>query len=127
MIVIISLIVIPQFVNTISSIITEIPIVLKNVKDFITTNSDKYEVIRKGSAALHINIDGILQSIMSTASNILNDILNSIFSLMGSLTNDLMNFIIAITFAIYALVNKEKLLMQIRKVMSAFLKRREHK
>ncbi|WP_026882643.1 AI-2E family transporter [Clostridium akagii] len=122
MIVIIALIVIPQFVNTVSGITDEIPIILKNVKNFITVNSDKYEVIKKGLVALHINIDGILQSIMSTASDILNDILNSIFSLMGSLTNGLMNFIIGVTFAIYALVNKEKLLMQIRKVMSAFLR-----
>lgn len=121
-VVIVALIVIPEFVNAVSVIIEAIPETLENVKNFITTNSDKYEVIGKGLTTLKIDIDEISKGIMSAASGVLTSILSSILLFVGSLTNSLLNFVIAIVFAIYVLVSKEKLSMQIRKVMKAFLK-----
>ena len=123
-IVIVALIVVPEFVNAVSVIVTAIPGALDSVKDFIVTNSYKYEVVEKALITLKIDIDSILGSVMSAASTILTDILNSIISFMSSFTNGLMNFFIAFVFAIYVLVSKEKLIMQIKKVMKAFLSRK---
>jgi predicted PurR-regulated permease PerM len=119
---IVALIVIPEFVTAVSVIVAAIPSALENVKNFIITNSDKYEVVEKALATLQIDIDSILGNVMTVASSILTSILNSTLSLVGSFTSGLMNFVIAMVFAIYLLISKEKLLMQIKKIMKAFLK-----
>lgn len=121
-IVIVALIVIPEFVNAVSVIITAIPGALETVKEFIITNSYKYEIVEKALATLKIDIDAVLGSVMTAASGILTSILNSILSGVSSFTSGLMNFVIAFVFAIYVLIYKEKLFIQIRKVMKAFLK-----
>lgn len=121
-IVIVALIVIPEFVRAVSVIIAAIPEALENVKAFITANNNNYEVIGKGLATLQIDIDGIIGNIMTAASVVLKNLLNSILVFMGSFTSGLMNFLIALVFAIYVLACKEKLSMQIRKIMNAFLK-----
>jgi predicted PurR-regulated permease PerM len=118
---IVALIVIPEFTNAISVIIAGIPKILENVKAFAETNSKNYEGIGKGLEALQINVEGILQGIMTAASGILTGVLNSVMSIVSSLTSGLINFLIALVFAIYVLANKEKLAMQLRKVGKAFL------
>lgn len=118
---IVALIVIPEFVKAVSVIVAAVPGVLESIKAFITANSHNYEVAGKGLQTLKIDIDGIIGNIMTAASGVLTNLLNSILSFVGSFTSGLMNFVIALVFAIYVLVDKEKLSMQIRKVMNAFL------
>lgn len=118
---IVALIVIPEFVNAVSVIVSAIPQALESVKDFVITNSYRYEVVQNALSTLQIDIDAILGNVMSVTSGILTGILNSTLSFVGSLTSSLMNFLIAMVFAIYLLISKEKLLMQIKKVMKAFL------
>ncbi|MHC1682052.1 MAG: AI-2E family transporter [Clostridiaceae bacterium] len=121
-IVIISLIVVPELANAVSVIITAIPKSIESIKDFITINSANYEIIGTGLEGMQVDIEGVLQKVMATVSSILTGILNSIFTVVGSFTNGLMNFIIALTFAIYVLANKENLVINIKKVMKAFMK-----
>ncbi len=120
-IVILALIVIPELINAVTVLVSAIPGFMESAKDFIKTNSDKYTIIESGLERLQVDLDGIFKSIMVTLSGILTGLMNSAFSFVGSLTSGLMNFIIAITFAIYVLANKEKLSEQLRKVMKAFL------
>jgi predicted PurR-regulated permease PerM len=121
-IVLVALIVIPEFVNAISVLVAAIPSALESVKGSISNNSDKYEVIGKSLETMQVDLDGILGRAMTAASGILTGAMNSILSLVGSLTSGLMNFVIALVFAIYVLVDKEKLSMQIKRIMRAFLK-----
>lgn len=121
-VIILALIVIPQVVNAVSVIIAGIPGVINSIRDFIETNSDKYEVVEKALDTLNIDIDGFLKNIMSATTAILTGIMNSTISVVGSITSSLMNFIISLTFAIYVLANKEGLALNIRKVMRAFFK-----
>lgn len=122
LIVIISLIVVPELANAVSVIITAIPKSIESIKDFITTYSANYEIIGSGLEGMQVDIEGVLEKVMSTVSGILTGILNSIFTVVGSFTNGLMNFVIALTFAIYVLANKENLIINIKKVMRAFMK-----
>ena len=119
---IVALIVVPEVLKAASVIIASIPVVLQNVEELFTNNSDKYEIIQKGLDTMQIDINSISRNLMSSASSVLTGIMNSLFSFVSSFTSGLFNFVIALTFAIYVLANKERLAIQIRRIMKAFLK-----
>ncbi len=120
--VILSLIVIPQLIKAASVIIEGVPRIIGSIENFIETNSDKYEIVGKALDTLKIDLEGLLHNAMSAVTSVFRGLMNSTFAFVGSLTSGLMNFIIALTFAIYVLANKEGLELNIRKVMKAFLK-----
>lgn len=119
--VIVALIVIPELVNAISVIIDSIPKSVEDIIKFIDTNGYKYEVVENTLTTLQIDINEISRRIMTFASSLFTGVLNSIISFASTMTSGLVNFIISLVFAIYVLVNKEKLAYQIKKVMRAFL------
>jgi predicted PurR-regulated permease PerM len=121
-IVIVALIVVPEVLKAASVIIASIPVVLQNMEDLFTNNSDKYEIIQKGLDTMQIDINSISKNLMTAATGVLTSIMNSLFSFVSSFTSGLLNFVIALTFAIYVLANKERLARQIRRIMKAFLK-----
>ncbi len=116
-IIILLLLIIPQLKNAGELFITNMPHYEENVKELLTelnvSSSIIVDVENKlanfGTSFLDYiqnNSDKIIEITLGVATNVINVIIN---------------FIIALVFAIYLLVQKEKLLIQLNKVLKAYL------
>ena len=115
-------IVIPQLINTFSVIVDLFPAFITDTQKLIEDLNAQYPVIEESLSGLNLDITEILKNFTTTLTGTLTNIINSSFSFAGAITNGLINFLIALIFSIYVLAQKEKLGMQLNKVMKAFLK-----
>lgn len=79
------------------------------------------ETIEELVASFEFDWDEILNQIINFLKNGVGNVLNSTVNLVKSIVSKLTNFVIGFVFAIYILVQKEKLRVQIEKVLFAFL------
>ena len=82
------------------------------------TNDSEVRVWFEG---LNLNLDRLMESAMSFFQNGAGDVLNSTMSAIGSIVSGMTTFVIAFVFGCYVLLQKEKLRVQVTKVMYAFL------
>lgn len=123
-IIILLLLIIPQLKNTVSLFVDNMPVYEENVKELLNRFHVDPNMIQNieegikdfGNVAVQFiknNSDQIIEVTLGVASNVI-----TIF----------VNFVIAIVFAIYLLVQKEKLLYQVNKVLKAYIPiKRVHK
>ena len=114
---IILILIIPQFVEVIKNLISQIPSFLENLKVFAIDITDRVPEINNFIQNINIDTEALKNSIMNLSKDVLNITINQISSL---LTN-IVNFFIAIIFAVYILANKEDLKLQAKKFIYARL------
>lgn len=120
-IVIVMFVVMPELTNTVLSLgktiqefVPEATIFLEKV---FADNSD----IRAWLESLNLDAGKIIDSAVQFFQNGAGNILNSMMSAIGSIVSGVTTFVIAFVFACYVLLQKEKLCVQVKKVMNAFL------
>ena len=120
-IVLVMFIVIPELTETVLSlgrtIRTFIPDAQRFLEDLFKDNSE----ISRWLAGMNLNVDQIVNRAMSFFQNGAGDVLNSTFLAIGSIVSGVTTFVIAFVFACYVLLQKEKLRVQVIKVMYAFM------
>ena len=87
------------------------------LEDLFTNNTE----ISKWLSDLNLDVDKLMDSAMSFFQNGAGNVLNSTMSAIGSIVSGVTTFVIAFVFACYVLLQKEKLRVQVTKVMYAFL------
>lgn len=116
-IVVLLLLIIPQLKNTVELFVDNMPMYEENVKELLDKFNINPEIVMEieegvknfGTVAIEFiknNTDHILEVTLGVASNVISIIVNTV---------------IALVFAIYLLVQKEKLLSQLNKVLKAYL------
>lgn len=116
-IVVLLLLIIPQLKNTVELFVDNMPVYEENVKELLDKFNIDPEVVTEieesvkdfGSVAIDFiknNSEHVLEVTLGVASNVISIIVNTV---------------IALVFAIYLLVQKEKLLSQLNKVLRAYL------
>lgn len=123
LIIIIMFIVIPELVNTVSDLASQLPGVFEKIELFVVKNlADNPQIVDFVNS---IEIDWI--SIRDSAIDFLRrsglNWLNSTFSFASSLIGGVVTFTLAFIFSIYVLFQKEKLGLQMKKLILAFLPR----
>ena len=120
-VVLVMFIVIPELTETVLSlgrtIRTFIPDAQRFLEDLFKDNSE----ISRWLAGMNLNVDQIVNRAMSFFQNGAGDVLNSTFLAIGSIVSGVTTFVIAFVFACYVLLQKEKLRVQVIKVMYAFM------
>ena len=120
-VVLVMFVVIPELTQTILSlgknIQTFIPQAQRTLEELFMDNSE----IRAWLDNLNLDVGKLLDSAMSFFQNGAGNVLNSTMSAIGSIVSGVATFVIAFVFACYVLLQKEKLNVQVRKVMYAFL------
>lgn len=114
---IMSAIVIPQLYDACSVIKKEVPKYYAQIQQWVQQHSDKIPAIANQISHLQIDWNGIFQEIISFATNSTGTLLSTTFSIIGSVTVGVFNSIIALIFAIYLLIYKEKLIDKISKTL----------
>ena len=120
-VVLVMFVVIPELTRTILSlgrtIQTFIPEAQKFLEDLFTDSRE----IQAWLSNLNLDVGRLMDTVMSFFQNSAGNVLNSTMSAIGSIVSGVTTFVIAFVFACYILLQKEKLRVQVRKVMYAFL------
>lgn len=120
-IVLVMFVLVPQLGETFSSlgnsIATFLPKLQEWVKEFTHNNSEVMNVVDK----IEYDPQKIMSWAMGFLGNGAENMMSTTVSAVGSLVSGVANFFIAFSFAIYILFQKERLHLQMRKIMFAFL------
>ena len=120
-VVLVMFVVIPELTKTILSlgktIQAFVPEAQRFLEELFTDNSE----IRAWLDSLNLDVDQIMNSAVSFFQNGAGNVRNSTVSAIGSIVSGVTTFVIAFVFACYVLLQKEKLRVQVQKVLYAFL------
>ena len=123
-IVLVMFVVIPELTRTVVSlgrtIQTFIPEAQECLEEIFTDNKE----IGAWLAELNLDVDKLTDQAVSFFQNGAGDILNSTMSAIGSIVSGVTTFVIAFVFSCYVLLQKEKLSVQVKKVVYAFFPER---
>lgn len=119
-IVAISFLLIPELIENIQLLISNIPQVVSDVQDWALKLADDYPDIQKQiEAAFESNGTNFNDFIVS----VLNHVINGSLNFVSSLVSGLFTVFTAIVFAIYMLNQKEQLVVGSKKLMYAYVKK----
>lgn len=113
--------IVPEIKNTIVNIEFDIQDTVDSVKIWILDKFQNYSSITDWVNSIDINWNKIVESIVSFFRSGVGNIIDFSFSTVKSIFSGLFTFFIAFVFAIYILLQKEKLRKQLKKIMVAFL------
>ena len=115
---------IPQLVQTIQSLVPSLIEFAEEVEDFfyefLNENPQLMEWVVNNTDFESIDWASLLQQAISLVGSSVSSLIVSAFSAIGSVFSGVVNFVIAIVFAIYSLFQKETLARQGRKLLYAF-------
>lgn len=120
---IVLVVVIPEIAATFASISKNIEAFLPKLEQWLTEAFPDSEQLEMWINSLEFNWDKILQSAVNFLKNGAGNVLSSTVTVAKTVINSLMNFFVGFVFACYILLQKEKLSVQVKKVLYAFLPR----
>ena len=120
---IVLVVVIPEIAATFASISKNIEAFLPKLEQWLTEAFPDSEQLEMWIDSLEFNWDKILQSAVNFLKNGAGNVLSSTVTVAKTEINSLMNFFVGFVFACYILLQKEKLSVQVKKVLYAFLPR----
>ena len=116
---------IPEIGSTIVSLSRQIELAIPRMQKWFTDNFQANPLIEdqinSWFNSLEVNWDQIIQTGIDFLRNGAGNVLGTTFNVAVTLINSVMNFVIGFVFACYILLQKEKLSVQIRKALYAFL------
>ena len=123
-IVLVMFVVIPELTRTFLSlgrtIRTFVPDAQRFLEDLFTDNSE----VRAWLDSLNLDLGKLMDQAVSFFQNGAGNVLDSTMSAIGSIVSGVTTFVIAFVFSCYVLLQKEKLRIQVRKVIYAFVPER---
>ena len=120
-IIVVFFVVIPELSTTIVSLKDLIPGFLVNVQTLVEQLFAEYPQITEYVSSIQLNWQEILENVVSFLKNGAGSVLNSTFSAAMSVVSAITNFFIGFVFSCYILLQKEKLSVQLRKALYAFV------
>lgn len=113
--------VIPELITTIKSITTYIPGIAEDLQNWTFDMINTYPQINDVIANINFDWNSIDEQTMQLLQTWAGNILSSSVNILISISSGIANFIIALIFAIYILLQKEKLGEQFKKLMKAYM------
>ena len=117
--------VIPQLTRTMGTLMMSIADFIPQMQSWIREFSHNNQEIMKLVDQVQFNPDQAIKWGISLLGNGAGNMMNTTMSAVGSIVSGLATFFIAFSFACYVLFQKEKLHVQIRKVIFAFLPKKK--
>lgn len=119
MIVGITLFVIPQFIESLSTLIDAVPGYLNSFEAMLDKHLSSIELMNM----IQDSVIDAWKEVLQVVGQLIGKSVTGILSVTVNITNMIFNFVVALVLAIYLLANKEKLILQSKKLLFAFLKR----
>lgn len=109
--------IVPELINIGKMLIDNIPYYIDEITKFIEKNNQNAIDLDSFIQEQNIDIEAMKSQVISEIA----DLLNSSISIISSIVSGIASFFIAIIFAIYILMDKEKLQEQAKKMLYAYL------
>ena len=119
-------VVVPELVSSIKLIGREIPPVVEKLMDWLVRQSSALPELNQMLSSLEINWPDTLRKVANLITSGAGGVINSVVSVVSTTIGAVTTFVIGLIFALYLLMNKEKLLRQGDKLMRAYLKPKTH-
>ena len=121
---IVLVVLIPEIGSTFTSLSRQLEIAIPKMELWLTETFQNNDLIEEQINtvfnSLEFNWNRIIETGIDFLKNGAGNVLGTTFSVAMTLINSVMNFVIAFVFACYVLLQKEKLSVQIKKVLYAF-------
>ena len=112
---IILLLIIPQFIDVIRNLISNIPNYLQSLQNLAIEITEKFPEANMFIQNIEIDTEALKNGIMNLSKDVLDITINQI----SGLISNVINFFIAIIFSVYILLNKEELKKEAKKFVYA--------
>lgn len=112
--------IIPQLADSVSSLTNAIPGYIDSFEKFINQYFTSTELLNN----LWNSLLNVWKEVLQLTGQILATSVSSAVNITVSLTSGVVNFLLALVFAIYMLASKERLINQIKKVLNVLLKKK---
>lgn len=116
-------IVLPELVEAISVMTNEIPIYFEKIQDWIVDNGEMFPLIAEQIGEMEINWQEMFNKAFTYVTSGFSSMLSSAFTFLFQLLSSIVNIAIATIFAIYILLNKEKLQVQTKTLQRVYMKK----
>ncbi|WP_418750899.1 AI-2E family transporter [Frisingicoccus sp.] len=116
-------IVLPELVQAFSVMADEIPVYFEKIQDWIVDNGDLFPSLAERIGAMEINWQEMFNKIFTYVTSGFSSMLNSAFSFISHILSSVVNIAIATIFAVYILMNKEKLQSQVKTLQKVYMKK----
>lgn len=120
-IILVSRLIIPELVETIFKLSNNIPGYVKEIQDFLEHYSINKPMVHKYVNQITFDWDKISGGLISFLQDSATNMLNSTVSVISNAVQVVVSFGLGFVFALNALLQKERLSVQVRKVLVAFL------
>ena len=118
-IVLAGVIIVPQVASGLQSLADALPGAMDRLQEWIDSNTHKINVIENLMNKVDIDLDSVGRELANTAKGWATAILDSGFSTVSNIVNGIFQFVIGLVFAIYILLQKEKLGRQGKQIVYA--------
>ena len=115
-------IVLPELIEAFSVIGKTIPIYFEKMQSWIVENGKMFPSIVKEVERMEVDWQYMFKKLAGFATSGVSSMLNSAVSILSRAVGSIVNIAIALIFAIYILINKEKLAGQLKAMEKAYLK-----
>ncbi len=116
-------VVFPELFKSLALLGEGIPIYFEKIRQWGLDHSDQIPALEEWLNSLKLDWPKIAQNILGYLTSGIGGILNSTVLLVGVVGKGVVNFFLGGIFGVYLLLNKERLLHQVRRVMDALLQK----
>lgn len=120
-IVLVLVVVIPELGNTISMLVAQIPVAFDAVAEWANDMLKEYPALEPAVAELDINWSSVSASVVEFIQSIASGLVSSGVGFFSGVVSGVATFVIAFTFSIYVLFQKERLQRQAKQILYALL------
>lgn len=114
-------IVIPELIETFALLIEEIPKTFTAIQNWLMTIPEKYPALEPALSEIEIDWTSLSNMAVAFVQNFAMTMFNSGISMVSGIIGGVTTFVIAFTFSIYVLMQKEKLICQVKQVLYGLL------
>lgn len=109
--------IVPQLADSLRSLTNDIPKYISGLQNEIMNKVDQLDVLKNTS----FDIQAMIQKFLAFVQNFINMFISNVFNFTIGITNFFMNLFLGIIISMYILLSKEKLILQFKKLIYAFL------
>ena len=117
-----ALVIVPQVVDTIQMIANQVPTAVSTAQKFL--EEIPFPELQKIVSQWQIDWSSITQKLVGVLQDSATGLINSGINIISSIISGVTSFVIGFVFAVYVLMQKEKLGSQIKRIFEAFLPKR---
>lgn len=118
-IVVAGIIIVPQVAGGLESLAEALPGAMDRLQEWISLNAHKIDVVENLMNKVDIDLDSVGRELANTAKGWATAMLDSGFTTVSNIVNGIFEFVIGLVFAIYILLQKEKLGRQGKQIVYA--------